>query len=184
MRLWYPFPVEDEETEMSETSYNFGPVARLEPDAVGPPGQRTFRLLVSGEDGTASLWLEKEELQALGMAIDQLMARLSGRPEWKMYGAPPPPFEPTEEAVADPSVEFKVAQLSLGFETNSGMFVLLVYDSEDDPSGAATFTCMATATQMRTLGRRIESLVVSGRPRCVLCEEPLDGDEHVCIRAN
>jgi uncharacterized repeat protein (TIGR03847 family) len=169
---------------MSETSYNFGPVARLEPDAVGPPGKRTFRLLVSGEDGTASLWLEKEELQALGMAIDQLMARLSGRPEWKIYGATPPTFQPSGETAEDPSVEFKVAQLSLGFETNSGMFVLLVYDSDDDPSGTATFTCMATATQMRTLGRQIESLVVAGRPRCVLCEEPLDGEQHICIRAN
>lgn len=169
---------------MSETSYNFGPVARLEPDAVGPPGQRTFRLLVSGDEGTAHLWLEKEELQALGMAIDQLMARLSGRPEWKMYGAMPAGYEPAEMGASSPSVEFKVAQLSLGFETNSGMFVLLVYDSEDDPSGTATFTCMATATQMRSLGRRIESVVMAGRPRCVLCGDPLDGDVHVCVRTN
>ena len=169
---------------MSETSYNFGPVARLEPDAVGEPGHRTFRLLVSGEEGTASLWLEKEELQALGMAIDQLMAKLSGRQEWKMYGETPPPFEPADVQADDPAVEFKVAQLSLGFETNTGLFVLMVHDSEDDPTGTATFSCMATAAQMRSLGRRIESIVVAGRPKCVLCGDPMEEDGHFCVRTN
>lgn len=170
---------------MSYTPHNFGPVRRLDADAVGQPGKRTFRLLVTSNEGTACLWLEKEELQALGVAIDQLMARLSGQSEWKMYGAPADPYQPAEGFPPEAQVEFKVGQLSLGYESDSGMFVLLVHDSDDDPEGPASFTCLATAIQMRALGRRISSVVAAGRPRCLLCGDPIDdGGRHFCVRAN
>ncbi len=169
---------------MAGTPCNFGPAVRLEADAVGPPGQRTFRLLVTNREGAALLWLEKEELQALGMAIDQLMARLSGRTQWKIYGVPPEPFEPAESPPSSPLVEFKVGQLSLGYEGNSKMFVLLIHDSEDDPEGPPTFTCAATDAQMRRLGRQISSVISAGRPRCPLCGDPLEPNGHSCVRAN
>ncbi|MGE5618890.1 MAG: DUF3090 family protein [Sphingomonadaceae bacterium] len=164
---------------------DFGPVSRLEAEAEGPPGTRTFRLLVTGRHGTAFLWLEKEELRALGMAIDQLLARVSGRPQWKLYGKAPEPYEPSpRDATTPPSVEFKVGQLSLGYETESRLFVLLVHDSDDDPEGPATFTCLASATQLRALSQRIESVISAGRPTCPLCGDPLDGGGHFCVREN
>lgn len=169
---------------MTHMPNDFGPVLRLEADAEGPPGKRTFRLLVAGKRGTASLWLEKEELRALGIAIDQLLARVSGRAGWKIYGASVEPYEPAQGFPQDPLVEFKVGQLSLGYESDSGMFVLLVHDSEDDPEGPATFTCLATAAQMRALGRRIESVVSAGRPACPVCGDPLEPGNHFCIRQN
>ncbi len=156
----------------------------MEADAEGPPGKRTFRLLVAGKKGTASLWLEKEELRALGIAIDQLLARVSGRPEWKLYGKAPEPYASAAESRPTPVVDFKVGQLSLGYETDSGMFVLLVHDSEDDPEGPATFTCLASATQVRALSRRIESVVSAGRPTCPLCGDPVEADGHICVREN
>ncbi len=163
---------------------DFGPVLRLDADAEGPPGKRTFRLLVASREGTASLWLEKEELRALGVAIDQLLARISGRPEWKLYGRAPEPYEPTLEFPAPAQVDFKVGQLSLGYETDSDMFVLLIHDSEDDPEGPASFTCLATAAQVRALSNRIESVISAGRPTCPLCGDSMDPDGHSCIRDN
>ena len=75
--LWYAF-VEKMRWRIAKdepTRHEFGPVIRLEADALGEPGQRTFCLLAAGKEGSAALWLEKEELQALGVAIDQLLAR-------------------------------------------------------------------------------------------------------------
>lgn len=169
---------------MAHSPQDFGPALRLEADAVGPPGQRTFRLLVTNCEGAASLWLEKEELQALGIAIDQLLARLSSRSQWKYYGTPVEPFKPAEDFPSHPLVELKVGQLSLGYEGESRTFVLMVHDPEDDPEGPATFTCTATATQMRRLGRQIAAVIAAGRPRCPLCGDPLEPEGHQCVRAN
>ncbi len=169
---------------MTYNPKDFGPVLRLDADAEGPPGGRTFRLLVASREGTASLWLEKEELRALGVAIDQLLARVSGRPEWKFYGKSPEPYEPADEFSNPALVDFKVGQLSLGYETDSDMYVLLIHNSEDDPEGPASFTCLATAPQVRALSRRIESVISAGRPTCPLCGDPTEEGEHNCVRAN
>lgn len=169
---------------MSETPYNFGRVSDVDANAVGVPGRRTFRLVVKGEEGLASLWLEKEELQALGVAIDQMLARLSRKPEWKVYGTAPQPYEPGQDEDATPLVEFKVGQLSIGYDTDKRLFVLLAHDAEDDPEGPATFTCLASGGQLRELSRRISSVVAAGRPRCFLCGDPIEPEGHACIRWN
>ncbi len=169
---------------MRDSPYHFGPTLRLEADAVGPAGQRTFRLLAANQEGAACLWLEKEELQALGIAIDQLLARLSGRSEWKMYGTQPDSLTPTEGFPPMPLLEFKVGQLSLGYQGDSESFVLLVHDSDADPEGPPTFTCAASVTQMRQLGQQIPAVIAAGRPRCPLCGDALEPEGHFCVRAN
>ena len=169
---------------MESTPYDFGPVARLDAESQGPPGQRTFRLLVTSDQGTASLWLEKEDLQTLGLAIEQFLAQLSGRPQWKLYGAPPAPYQPPRGFPLKPLVELKVGQLSIGYEDTSGLFVLLIHDVDADPDGPASFTCLASSSQLEALSRRIESIIAAGRPRCPLCGDPMDRDRHACIRSN
>src|SRR3954453_8983222 len=63
----------------------FGPVVRIEADAVGPPGRRAFRLLAVRTDASAWLWGEREHLQALVMLIEQL---LTGLPALDLRAAP------------------------------------------------------------------------------------------------
>jgi len=169
---------------MAETPRNFGAVDRLQADAIGPPGRRTFRLVVSGDEGTAALWMDKEELQALGVATEQFLARLTGRLQWKTYGTSEEPYEGAEELKEDPQVEFKVGQLSLGYESETSMFVLMIHDADSDPTGPATFSCLASMPKMRELSRRIASVVSAGRPRCRLCGDPMEADGHFCVRAN
>ena len=45
---------------------DFGLVDAVDADAVGPPGQRHFRLRARTGDQYASLWLEKEQLNEIG----------------------------------------------------------------------------------------------------------------------
>jgi uncharacterized repeat protein (TIGR03847 family) len=176
-----------------EAQYAFGPATRLQAQAIGEPGHRTFRLLVESDDGrAAALWVEKEQLQALGLAIEQLMAEFQGR-----SGTRPPRQPPIETFPPNPTVDFKVGRLALGqdeSELETGpRYVLLVYDlegsgdDEEATTSPATFAARATRDQLRALSRNISEVVAAGRPRCPLCGEPMDTTaekSHYCVRSN
>lgn len=163
---------------MSESSWMFEEVRRLEPDAIGEPGQRTFRLLLENDEAAACLWLEKEQLQFLALAIEQLLASLPERPG----GEEPPPL--VRPFPSDPSIEFKIGRLGLGYDEERDSYVLVAHDLDDDPDGPATLSCRTTRVQLRKLSRAIVDVVSRGRPRCPLCGEPAVPAPHRCIRAN
>ena len=176
-----------------EAQYAFGPATRLQAHAIGEPGQRTLRLLVESDDGrAAALWVEKEQLQALGLAVEQVLAEFQGKSIGRPTKQPP-----IETFPPNPTVDFKVGRLALGqdeSELESGpRYVLLVYDiegsgaeEEEQPSAPATFACRATREQLRALSKNIADVVAAGRPRCPLCGEPMDSKDkpHGCVRAN
>jgi len=157
---------------------------RLDATALGAPGQRTFRLTAANRDGTAWLWLEKEELQVLGMTIEQLLGGLPLDPA--LQGNPPT----GESAVAaveggeHPSIEFKVGRLSMGYEEENDLFVLLAHEADVDPEGEATLRCQVSRRQLRTLARQIMTICSAGRPRCPLCGVVMNGPKHPCPRLN
>jgi uncharacterized repeat protein (TIGR03847 family) len=175
-----------------DAQYVFGPATRLQAQAIGEPGHRTFRLLIESDDGrAAALWVEKEQLQALGLAVEQILAEFQSPP-----GTRPPRQPPVETFPPNPTVDFKVGRLALGqdeSELETGpRYVLLVYDiegsgsDEEEPSQPATFAARATREQLRALSRNIADVVASGRPRCPLCGEPMESQEkpHGCVRTN
>jgi len=163
----------------------FGPVAHVEADAVGPPGRRAFRLLIRREDAAAWLWVEREQLQALAMLIEQL---LTGLPALDLRAVQPPPQAtgPRREAQATmpPAVEFKVGQLALGYDEAQKLYLLLADEVESEDAASTRFSCQATRQQLRSLGESITPLLAAGRPRCPMCEAPLGTERHVCPRAN
>src|SRR5436305_10979560 len=149
--------------------------------------------MVESDDGrAAALWVEKEQLQALGLAVEQLLADFQGHP-----GSRPPRQPPVETFPPNPTVDFKVGRLALGqdeSELETGpRYVLLVYDiegsgasEEEEPSQPATFASRATREQLRALSRNIAEVVAAGRPRCPLCGEPMESADkpHGCVRTN
>lgn len=162
----------------------FGLVTRLEADAVGKPGSRAFRLRALGERGLANLWIEREQLQALAMLIEQLLTGLPAIQIRASGGQRAQPARSRAEFPSQPAVELKVGQLALGYDEQQELYVLLVHDVETDPQEDADFSCLATRAQLRALSEGITLLLNAGRPRCPMCEAPLGTGKHFCPRAN
>lgn len=163
----------------------FGLIGGIAADAVGPAGRRAFRLLVTRDDASAWLWVEREQLQALAMLIEQL---LTGLPALDLRGTPRQQQETASAGKRSeglsPQVEFKVGQLALGYDESDKRYLLIAHDAESDPEGPARFSCQATRPQLRSLSESIAPLLAAGRPRCPACEAPLNAGGHICPRAN
>lgn len=165
---------------MPESTHDLGRVTLIEAETFGEPGQRTFRLRIAAAAGSAFLWLEKEQMQALSMAIRQILSRRPPREHAGLEeGAPAPPDSP-----AHPIVDFKVGRLALGYDESEEYFTLSAHELEADPEGPATFTCETTVAQASALSEAIERIAAAGRPRCFLCGEPIEAGHHVCPRSN
>jgi len=129
--------------------------------------------------------VEREQLQALAMLIEQLLTNL---PALDLRANPARGQAGTESresaSTVPPDVEFKVGQLALGYDEGERLYLILAHDIESDPDGPARFSCQATRRQLRTLAQSIVPLLAAGRPRCPACEAPLGSGKHVCPRAN
>jgi len=169
---------------------DFGRVSSLEAEAIGEPGQRTFRLRVSAGGRTASLWLEKEQLQALALALMRLLVQM-GQPEYiPAAGAVANPLSPFP---AQPSLDLKVGRLGLGLDQTEGDIVIFAYEVEEAEEESeqaeaeqveAVLACRAAPPQCRDLVAMIEGIIATGRPICRLCLGPIDAEGHVCARSN
>jgi uncharacterized repeat protein (TIGR03847 family) len=164
---------------MRADEHDFGQASSLDAEAIGPPGQRRFRLTVMHDDDAASLWLEKEQLGALGTAMEQQLVRTDRR----RMGVEPPIDEGALPFPLNPGLDVRVAQIALGYDESRSLFRLQasVVDSADNRS--ASFICSATHQQARRLIGVISRLMSSGRPSCPLCGAIIEG-EHTCPRSN
>ncbi len=120
---------------MEMAQHNFGLVSGVEPESLGVPGKRVFRLLIDGPPpAAATLWIEKEQLYGLSMAIKKL---LESEP-WKMgegaerAGVPFLDDEEMLEGTSREAVEFKVSRLGLAFGPGVEHVTLFFHDALED----------------------------------------------------
>lgn len=165
---------------------DFGHADVLEPEVTGEPGQRTFRVLVMSGRESAALWLEKEQLAALALAIRQLLGQTAGS-DTGGEPAAPRSIEPFPE---QPDVSFKLARLGIGYDEATQLITIFAYDieevsdEEDADEATPTFSCQAGRGQCRDFAGRAEEMISAGRPVCLLCGGPIDAGEHLCRRRN
>jgi len=153
--------------------HHLGVSRGIDANAVGEPGQRRFHLLLNGERGTALLWLGKEQLQELALAIKQVLKK-----EVK-EGTSLPPMA----ALSGFDHDLEVERLLLGRDEGREMYVLLAY--ERGRRGRAAVAMLVADEQLDRLADRALQVCASGRPRCPLCGAPMNqGEAHVCVRAN
>lgn len=166
---------------MAEERFVFEEVTELNAVARGVPGQRTFYLVVGRGNRWVRMWLEKDQLQALGNAVDQLLAEVHGQetqeqPNTGLLS----PLDPPEP----PDGDFRAGRLALGHDAARDMLVLVMHRENLPEQRPPTVQFWATRPQMRALSQRIREVCAAGRPVCPLCGGPVDPEGHPCPKAN
>jgi uncharacterized repeat protein (TIGR03847 family) len=173
---------------MTDSAHEMGRVARLKADAVGQPGSRRFRLLVESQSGQAVVvWMEKEQLFNLGIALKRLIAELeeegTGR---RIEEAPDSNGEdatlPMTEA--SPEVEFGATRMAVGYDRDTALFIITAYDSDETDLPGNELSLEATQQEVEALADESFEVCAAGRPRCRLCGAPIDTEGHICPKHN
>ena len=99
---------------------------RLRVEALGEPGQRRFRLLAVVGGDTFIVWMEKQQLQALGLALEQMLEQLPDRG---------PELEPASVPIdfdTDTRRQFRAGRMELGYDERLDRLVIVAHDVNDD----------------------------------------------------
>ncbi len=187
---FYPFQ-EIWDAHMADAQYDFQSVDAMDAESIGTPGKRTFRLRIMQANNSAALWVEKQQLAALGEAIPRLLDQLQSPDRHARGDAGHIVNFPD-----DPTVDFKVGRLALGYAASEDRLVLLAHaleaeaeaeaeaDDDDDDASLPTFSCRFSREQARLLSNSCADAVAGGRPTCRLCNRPIDPEGHMCPRSN
>lgn len=161
--------------------WDFGRADSIESEAIGEPGNRQFRIRVMAQLESASLWLEKEQVAALALALRRLLEQTKTTQE---------PVEPEIVMGSSfpemPDVDFRPIRLGMGHDDQATSISIFAYDEDaaEDANATPTFSCQISRGQARAFAKQAEELVNAGRPVCVLCGTPLDETGHKCLRRN
>lgn len=155
---------------------DLGRAITLTADAVGEPGNRRFRLMVEAEHGQACLWLEKEQLFQLAIAIQRLLSTMDVSVTGERTSLP--------SRSSDGYHEFKVGRLMINEEVRGPILNLLAKDEEEDERAEATVGTLVDLDQLKALSERALVVCAAGRPRCPLCGTPMGPEGHQCMRTN
>jgi uncharacterized repeat protein (TIGR03847 family) len=149
----------------------------IDAQAFGQPGQRTFRLRIIGARAeSASLWMEKEQMQALSLALKQMLSQLE-------YDTTPPGADAGDFPVVAQH-DFRVGRMGMGFHAADRTVVLYTYELGVEDDDEPTVRVRLTQEQCASLSVQLDEIIAGGRPLCPLCGSPLDASGHMCVRTN
>jgi len=168
---------------MSKEFYDLNPVSHITADAIGEPGKRAFYLQASQQDIIVTLALEKEQVQALAVSIEQMLGELDKRHPQDAYEAELiAPYDLMLREPIEPT--FRVSQLGLGYDEETDMLIVVAQETSDTPDEMSAARFWATRAQMKALSKHSLDVVQAGRPTCPLCGQSIDHDGHFCPRRN
>jgi uncharacterized repeat protein (TIGR03847 family) len=151
---------------------------RIHVEAIGDPGQRRFRLLAIVGGQTYAVWMEKQQVHALGLALEQMLARLPDA------GPMLPDVPGLGEFDRETRKQFRVGRMELGYDDDDDRIVIVAHDFNSGDESDAAFACRMTRHQARDLSAESAAVVAAGRPRCTMCGEPMGPGPHACPEQN
>jgi uncharacterized repeat protein (TIGR03847 family) len=149
---------------MANPVYEFDPVTHITAGALGLPGQRTFYIQAERGLDRVTLVCEKEQVQALAEAIDEMAEKLEE--EFKLARVPAMAVDEVKMTVKEPvDPLFRVGAMALGYDANRDRVLLvaqesLADDEERDPQEVRLF---ASREQMQALSAYAKDIVQRGR---------------------
>lgn len=164
---------------MAEPKHEFTDLSKLVPEAIGKPGKRVFRILVESSSSAASIWLEKEQLFQLALAVHQLTTTLQEGEDSL------PDVGPSEnEAPPLTKLDFKAGRIFLRHDVERAMFMIDAHEIETDGDEPPVIRFWAARAVMEEFAEEAIRVCSSGRPSCPLCGGPIDPEGHNCPRVN
>ena len=178
-------------------SIDLGHVELLGADTIGQPGQRRFYLFARSWRGTTLMWMEKEQLNRLSLTLDRALAQLTEgqvlRTEAQAGSQPTPKGIPADFP-RTPEYDFRESHMTLTYDERDAMFTFtiapleIVMDQGQEPLALVreeeAVSFLFTHKQAQDLSSIINLLMTGGRPVCPLCQTPLDGGPHACVKQN
>ena len=165
--------------EQYQSNNSFGLLTEIDVEALGNPGERTFRLSLKAGEAQAILWLEKEQLQQLAIYIQQIEESRSSTKPGEEKSIPEGTWTGGRTFV-----EFNIGSLSMGYDSASSAFLFLVYGPDSDDDSTADLSFWLSARMADRLSKQALQICAAGRPRCFLCDKPIGPDGHKCMRSN
>ena len=166
-----------------EERYELNEVTFLSAVAVGVPGKRTFFLIMGRKEDWVRAWLEKEQLEALGLAINQFLLTISQQYNRNPRESEGPPLS-DDVPSGMPAVELEIDQITLGYDQERATITILVHAVGPQKVDWTELSCRVSLAQLNKIGEQAKSLCAAGRPRCVFCGGLIDTEGHVCPTSN
>ena len=159
----------------SRAQYELGGVGNIRPEAIGEPGQRTFRILIESGAASVCLWLEKEQLYQLGVYLEEATGA---------EGADGEGVAESQWSGHNISLDFKIGRMSLAHSPATNSFLLIAHDLSDPEDSDAKVSFWVAFRQAKEFAREALRVCAAGRPICGLCGRPIDPEGHNCPRSN
>jgi uncharacterized repeat protein (TIGR03847 family) len=171
---------------MSPVIFDLNPIDRITAGAVGPPGKRVFYLQARKGEQLVTLIVEKQQVQALAIGVEQLLGDLQQKFPLLADASGEVNAAGMElEQPIDPA--FRVGQLGVGYDEANDLLVVVAREAQaegEDIELANTARFWGSRSQIRAACRRGLEIAGRGRPICGNCGEPIDPEGHFCPKRN
>lgn len=161
-----------------DTSIPGGNAQLAIPQAIGEPGNRRFRIVVVVNGLTWIMWMEKQQVQALGLAMEQILEYIpihDALPDWALSDA---------EIDEQTELQFRVGRIEMGFDASDQLVVIAAHDiQQEDMDADPDIRFRLTLQMARTFAEQASELMSQGRPLCPMCGLPKENG-HVCPEQN
>jgi uncharacterized repeat protein (TIGR03847 family) len=167
----------------------FDPVDAIGAGAFGQPGARTFVIQARKGQAVLSVLVEKEQVALLAAEAEQFLDRIA-----EEHPEEPAALETvTAAGVEEDEPLFRARLIGIGFDPERSLVLLELREqaAEDEEAPPAIedseghiARLYATRAQIRAMLANGIVAVSAGRPKCPLCDFPMDPDGHICPRMN
>ena len=176
---------------MTSDFIEFDPVDEIGAGAFGVPGARTFVIQARKGHALLSILVEKEQVRLLATEATEFLDRIAEEdPEDHDVAA----FETPAGAVTEDEPLFRARLIGIGYDPERHLVLIELRESaveeedelppEPEETEGRIARLYATRAQVRAMARNGVAAVEAGRPKCPLCDFPMDPDGHICPRWN
>ena len=167
---------------MDNPRYNLGLIDSIRAEAIGEPGQRRFRIIVSSGNLSADLWLEKTQLFRLSVVIKQEIINV-GYSE-KIHETPSTGDISDEGSRGPDSFSIDVGNINLFYIQEENLFSISVYGLENNTEPETHLVFKIHNERLNLFADQAQEVCAAGRPLCPLCNSPMGDEPHRCARSN